>query len=83
MLIINNEELMAAMKDLGIDKLPIRKIQIDQNEMLSNPFTTCMSVVEEAIGEVLAAHASWRSQMAASAALLEIENSIGQNGIEV
>jgi hypothetical protein len=42
-----------------------------------------MSVVEEAIGEVLAAHASWRSQMAASAALLEIENSIGQNGIEV
>ena len=70
---INNEELLAAMNDLRIDKLPIRKIQFGKNETLSNPFTTCMSVVDEAIDEVMAAHAFWKSQMAASAALLEID----------
>jgi len=70
---INNEELVAAMTDLGIDKLPIRKIQIYKNQKMPNPFIACMSAVEDAIDEVMAAHASWKSQMAATAALLEIE----------
>ena len=73
MIAINNEELMTAMKDLGIDKLPIRKIPFDQNVTMSNPFTTCRSAVEQAIDEVMSAHASWKSQMAANAALLEME----------
>ena len=73
MITINNEELVAAMKDLGLEKLPIRKMPIDQNVTISNPFTTCMSVVDQAIGGVMAAHASWKSKMAAYAALLEIQ----------
>ena len=74
MITIKNEELVAAMKDLGIEKLPIRKIPIDQNVTIANPFTTCMSAVEQAIDEVMAAHASWKSKMAAAAALLEMED---------
>ena len=73
MITINNEELVAAMKDLGLEKLPIRKMPIDQNVTISNPFTTCMSAVEQAIGGVMAAHASWKSKKAAAAALLEIQ----------
>ena len=73
MITINNEELLAAMKDLGLEKLPIRKMPIDQNVTISNPFTTCMSAVEQAIGGVMAAHASLKSKMAAAAALLEIQ----------
>lgn len=73
MIAINNEELMSAMKDLGIDKLPIRKIPFDQNVMMSNPFTTCRSAVEQAIDEVMSAHACWKSQMAANSALLEMK----------
>ena len=73
MITINNEELVAAMKDLGFEKLPIGEIPIDQNVTISNPFTTCMSAVDQVIGGVMAAHASWKSKMAAYAALLEIQ----------
>ena len=73
MIAINNEELVAAMKDLGFEKLPIREIPIDQNVTIANPFTTCMSAVDQAVVRVMNAHASWKSKMAAAAALLEIQ----------
>ena len=72
MIEITNDEVWAAMKDLGIDRLPIQRHLFDLDAVISNPFTVCMSAIEKAIDDVLIAHSSWKSQVAANAALLEL-----------
>lgn len=57
-----------------MDKLPIKINQLNCNPVVSNPFTACMFLVEQAIDDVMFAHASWKSQSAAHAALVEINN---------
>ena len=78
MIYINNSEIKAAMEDIGIGKLPIKNNQLNGNPVTSNPFTACMLLVEQAIDDVMFSHASWKSQSAAHAALLEINNEIDE-----
>ncbi len=75
---IKNSEIKFAMEDMGIDKLPIKNNQLNCNPEISNPFTACMLLVEQAIDDVMFAHASWKSQSAAHVALMEINNEIDE-----
>ncbi len=74
MIEMKDDEIRAAMNDLGINRLPIQKYLLDQNAAIFNPFTNCMLAMEQSIVDVMTLHASWKSQKAANAALLEIDN---------